>query len=103
MRFAQQLMNGWYGQLLRHPIYRWFVILGTLVYFVSPIDLSPDLIPLLGQVDDVLIITLLVSTLFRVMGSPPDDEVAPPSDAAQHPDSPDGSNPVIDVDAVSLD
>jgi uncharacterized membrane protein YkvA (DUF1232 family) len=101
MRFAQQLMNGWYGQLLRHPIYRWVVILGTIVYLVSPIDLSPDLIPLLGQVDDVVVITLLISTLFRVIGTPPDPD--PPSEAAQHPEASAGSSQVIDVDAVSLD
>jgi uncharacterized membrane protein YkvA (DUF1232 family) len=101
MRFAQQLMNSWYGQLLSHPVYRWLIILGTLVYFVSPIDLAPDLIPLLGQVDDVVVITLLISTLFRVMNAP-QEEAEPPSEAAQHPESSSDSQ-VIDVDAVSLD
>ena len=37
--------------------------MGTLVYFLSPIDISPDFIPIIGQIDDIAVITLLVSEL----------------------------------------
>lgn len=38
---------------------RWLLRL-AIVYLLSPIDLVPDWIPLLGQLDDVLIVPLLV-------------------------------------------
>jgi uncharacterized membrane protein YkvA (DUF1232 family) len=60
---------GWYRALMRNPQYRWLVILGSLIYLISPIDLSPDIVPLVGQIDDVIIVTLLFSEVFqRLLG-----------------------------------
>lgn len=60
---------GWYRALMRNPQYRWLVILGSLIYLISPIDLSPDIVPLVGQIDDVIIVTLLLSEVFqRLLG-----------------------------------
>ncbi len=53
----------WYRGAIRHPQYRWLIILGTALYFISPIDISPDLIPFIGWIDDGLIATLLVTEL----------------------------------------
>lgn len=36
---------------------RW-IALGTLAYAVSPIDLIPDFIPVLGQLDDLVLVPL---------------------------------------------
>ncbi|NEQ12229.1 MAG: DUF1232 domain-containing protein [Moorea sp. SIO4E2] len=58
-----QSFYNWYRNTIRHSKYRWWIILGTLVYFLSPIDISPDFIPILGQIDDIAVITLLVSEL----------------------------------------
>ncbi|MGB3495162.1 MAG: YkvA family protein [Elainellaceae cyanobacterium] len=61
---------GWYRTLMRNPRYRWMVIVASLVYLVSPIDLSPDVIPIIGQIDDVIIVTLLFSEVFqRLLGA----------------------------------
>ncbi|MBW4645933.1 MAG: DUF1232 domain-containing protein [Goleter apudmare HA4340-LM2] len=61
MKFSIQSVYAWYRDLLRNPKYRWWVILGTLVYILSPFDIAPDFIPIVGQIDDVFLLTLLVS------------------------------------------
>ncbi|WP_017315553.1 YkvA family protein [Mastigocladopsis repens] len=66
MNPIQSLYN-WYRNLLRNPKYRWWVILGTLVYFVSPIDILPDVIPIVGEIDDVFVLTLLVTEVSGLM------------------------------------
>ncbi|MGC9528079.1 MAG: YkvA family protein [Limnospira sp.] len=51
----------WYRQTLRHTKYRWLIIGGTLLYLLSPIDISPDFIPVIGWIDDGILATLLVT------------------------------------------
>ncbi|MBW4467217.1 MAG: DUF1232 domain-containing protein [Pegethrix bostrychoides GSE-TBD4-15B] len=58
---------GWYRKLIRDSKYRWLVIVGSLIYLISPIDLLPDVIPIVGQIDDVVIMTLLVSELSQFL------------------------------------
>ncbi|MDJ0618902.1 MAG: YkvA family protein [Calothrix sp. MO_192.B10] len=67
MKFSIQSIYTWYRNLLRNPKYRWWVILGTLVYLISPIDIAPDVIPILGQVDDVFLLTLLVTEVSTLL------------------------------------
>jgi uncharacterized membrane protein YkvA (DUF1232 family) len=57
----------WYRKMLRESKYRWLIIVGTLLYLISPIDLLPDVIPIVGQIDDVLILTLLVSEVSQIL------------------------------------
>ncbi|MBD2613064.1 DUF1232 domain-containing protein [Nostoc punctiforme FACHB-252] len=61
MKFSIQSVYTWYRDLLRNPKYRWWVVLGTLVYLASPFDILPDVFPIVGQIDDVFLLTLLVS------------------------------------------
>lgn len=60
-------VHQWYRNTLRNPKYRWWIILGTLAYFLMPLDFLPDFIPVAGQIDDVLLMTLLVSELSQWM------------------------------------
>jgi len=53
----------WYKGAIRHPKWRWAVILGTAFYLISPIDISPDIIPVVGWLDDGVLAALLVSEL----------------------------------------
>jgi uncharacterized membrane protein YkvA (DUF1232 family) len=57
----------WYRKLIRDSKYRWLIIAGTLLYLISPIDLLPDMIPIIGQIDDVLILTVLVSEVSQML------------------------------------
>ncbi|HEY0868210.1 MAG TPA: DUF1232 domain-containing protein [Fimbriimonas sp.] len=42
------------------PLKAILALLGALLYGASPIDLVPDILPLLGLVDDALVIPLLI-------------------------------------------
>ena len=53
----------WYRDKIKHPKYRWFVILGTVAYLFLPFDIAPDFIPILGWIDDGLIVSLLLAEL----------------------------------------
>jgi uncharacterized membrane protein YkvA (DUF1232 family) len=45
---------------------------GAIVYVISPIDLLPDLIPFIGQVDDIYLVSL---TLLRLLSRSGDDVI----------------------------
>ncbi len=57
----------WYRGLVANPKYRWWVIGGTLVYLLSPIDIIPDIFPIVGQIDDAIVVTLLATELANVL------------------------------------
>jgi uncharacterized membrane protein YkvA (DUF1232 family) len=67
MKFSLESLYGWYRQMLNHPRYRWWIVLGSLVYLLSPIDFLPDVFPVLGWIDDGLIATLLVSEISQMV------------------------------------
>ena len=60
-------------KLFRHPetprAARW-VAIAVLAYAVSPIDLIPDFIPVLGQLDDVIIVPLGIALAVRLTPKP---------------------------------
>jgi uncharacterized membrane protein YkvA (DUF1232 family) len=98
--FGAQSIYDWYRDVIRNPKYRWWIIIGSLAYIASPIDISPDLIPIVGQIDDVVIMTLLVSEVSQILidrvkamkGKEADAETSQTASA----------NPV-DVNAVPID
>ena len=65
--FSIQSIYNWYRNTIRNPKYRWWMILGSILYLVSPIDIAPDFIPIIGQLDDVVLLTLLVSEVSQVL------------------------------------
>lgn len=66
MSLSPKGIYDWYRNTLRNPKYRWWIVLGTLAYLISPFDIAPDFLPIIGQVDDVLIATLLFSELSQM-------------------------------------
>jgi uncharacterized membrane protein YkvA (DUF1232 family) len=67
MKFLVQPLYTWYRSTLRHPQYRWLVILGSLFYLLNPADLITDMLPLVGLLDDGVIATLLVTELSQML------------------------------------
>jgi uncharacterized membrane protein YkvA (DUF1232 family) len=103
MKFSIESLYTWYRNVLRNPKYRWWVILGTLAYLVSPFDILPDFIPVAGQIDDVFLLTLLVS---EVSGLVIEGWKARKGEVGTEvPNATEGSTSsgsTIDVDAVSV-
>lgn len=103
MNFSIQSVYAWYRNLLRNPKYRWWVILGTAFYFVMPFDVAPDFIPFIGQIDDVFVLSLLVSEVSQILiegvKARKNNTEAQTQTAAANPRT---TADTIDVDAVSV-
>lgn len=65
--FSLESIYNWYRNLISNPKYRWWVIGGTLVYLLSPIDILPDVIPFIGQIDDAVVVTLLATEIASLL------------------------------------
>ncbi|MEG2054105.1 MAG: YkvA family protein [Oscillospiraceae bacterium] len=55
---------------LRHPKTPWYakIIAGvTVAYALSPIDFIPDFVPVLGYLDDLIILPVLISLVIRLI------------------------------------
>lgn len=66
-RLKVHLLAAW--KLMRHPqtprVAKW-VAFAVIAYAVSPIDLIPDFIPVLGMLDDLLLLPLGVALVIRL-------------------------------------
>ena len=70
-RLATYLIALW--KLFKHPQTprsAKLVAIATLAYVLSPIDLIPDFIPVLGQLDDLLIVPLGIALVTRLTPKP---------------------------------
>ena len=63
MKISLTSLYNWYRNSIRNPKYRWWIILGTIVYLISPFDISPDFIPIVGELDDFVLVSLLVTEI----------------------------------------
>lgn len=62
IRFRNEVVILWHAMWNpTTPTYLKIVTALTALYLVSPADLLPDVIPVLGLVDDVLLVTFMVS------------------------------------------
>ena len=99
--FSIQSIYNWYRNTIRNPKYRWWMVLGTLLYIFSPIDIAPDFIPVIAQLDDIAILSLLVSEVSQILiesaKSRKGTTVA--SDTASTSETTDKT---VDVDSVSV-
>lgn len=102
MNFSVQAVYNWYRNLLRNPKYRWWVVIGTLLYFISPIDLLPDVFPVVGELDDVFLITLLVSEISQMLIEGVKSRKGDTDTTADSNDNVATPAKTVDVDAVSV-
>jgi uncharacterized membrane protein YkvA (DUF1232 family) len=103
MNFSIQSVYNWYRDTIRNPKYRWWIILGTMAYLVSPIDIAPDFLPIVGQIDDVAIAVLLISEISQMSidyFKSRQNQTASASEATASPSEAKAST--VDVDAVSV-
>ena len=57
----------------RHPGTPWYaklVVAGFVAYAVTPVDLFPDAIPVLGIVDDLIFVPLAIAAAVRIVPAP---------------------------------
>lgn len=66
MKKVVESFYNWYSQKLRHPKYRWLIILGTFGYLFLPFDISPDVFPIIGWIDDGIVLTMLTTELSKL-------------------------------------
>lgn len=50
---------------LQNPRYSWLVVIASVIYLLSPFDILPDILPFLGQIDDVILLTFVISNLLQ--------------------------------------
>ena len=66
----QQLLVLWFAT--RHPATPWYakaMAAAVVLYAFSPIDLIPDFIPVLGYLDDVILVPLGIWIVLRLLPS----------------------------------
>jgi len=98
MSFSIQSLYTWYRNTLRNPKYRWWIILGTLAYLLSPIDIVPDFLPIVGQLDDLTLLTLLIAEVSQIL-----TERVKGRPQAQSQSASSSEEATVDVKAVSAD
>ena len=67
MNHLAQSFYNWYKTTLNHPQYRWVLVVATLVYLLSPLDISPDFIPIIGWIDDAVVASIFVASMSQIL------------------------------------
>lgn len=91
MKITPQAIYNLYTNAIRNPKYRNWIILGTLIYVLSPFDISPDIFPLAGQIDDFLLISIMAMEVMQMIFNSQKKKEEKPL------------TKTVDVDAVSVD
>lgn len=71
IRFRNEIITLWHA--FKHPLtplYLKVLMVLTALYVISPVDIIADIIPILGWVDDVLIVSMMVSFIMSRLPRP---------------------------------
>ncbi len=63
----KNLIYDQYRKLIRESKFRWLIIVGSALYILNPIDISPDFIPIVGWIDDGLVLTVLLTEVSAIL------------------------------------
>ncbi|MDR2441377.1 MAG: DUF1232 domain-containing protein [Planctomycetaceae bacterium] len=67
-KFLEEILILYYTLLSSQtPLHVKAMIIGALGYFISPIDLIPDVLPIVGYTDDVAVIAATVKTVTKAV------------------------------------
>lgn len=94
MNFSVQAFYDWYKRTLEHPKYRWLLAGATLLYLLSPIDISPDFIPIIGWIDDAAVASIFITAMSQIMLS----GLTNKKQSGLQSDPPDTAKTTVDVD-----
>ncbi len=100
MNFSQVIYDT-YRKLIRESKYRWLIILGSAIYILSPIDISPDFLPIVGWIDDGVVMTLLLTEVSAILMDKVKARKEGTNVTETDPVTPSASA-TVDVDSVSV-
>ena len=81
-RLKRQVMLLWFAA--RHPLTPWLarlVAVAVVAYALSPIDLIPDFIPVIGYLDDLILLPLGILLAIRLLPAAVREDCARQADA----------------------
>jgi uncharacterized membrane protein YkvA (DUF1232 family) len=67
MKVFSKIVHGFVRSNIRNPKFRWVFIIASLAYLISPLDISPDVFPVVGLLDDGVLITLIASEVSQFL------------------------------------
>ena len=97
MNFTQVLYDN-YRKLIRDSKYRWVIIIASALYILSPIDIAPDFLPIVGWIDDGVVLTLLLTELSAILM----ERVKAKRDGSSESFAEDMADKTVTVDSVQV-
>ena len=97
MNFTQVLYEN-YRKLIRDSKYRWVIIIASALYILSPIDIAPDFLPIVGWIDDGVVLTLLLTELSAILM----ERVKAKRDGSSESVAEDMADKTVTVDSVQV-
>jgi|GEM_PF-673454 uncharacterized membrane protein YkvA (DUF1232 family) len=97
MNFTQVLYDQ-YRKLIRDSKYRWVIIIGSALYLVTPFNLATDLVPIIGWIDDGIILTLLLTEVSAILM----EKVKAKRDGSSDGVAGDSTGKTVTVDSVQV-
>ncbi|ESA32897.1 hypothetical protein N836_23970 [Leptolyngbya sp. Heron Island J] len=95
-------LHNWYRNAIRNSKYRWLVVFGSLLYLASPLDILPDVVPIIGWLDDGIIATLLVTEVSQLLFEQVNASKKKNRQEADVTDAATTTEQVVDVEAVAV-
>lgn len=92
MNPSPQAFYDWYKRTLENPKYRWLLAGATLLYLLSPFDISPDFIPIIGWIDDAVVASLFIGAMSQIVLSGLNNKRS-----GLQADAPDATHTTVDV------